>query len=128
MSEAENAVEGASEVQRQVSPPRPQPTTRDYGATRKSFISFFISASGRRSRKGNASQDESATATGEAMTEEEERKAKWGTALNDWRKKSGLTCSFVIFTALNIAMMTIGIMGLHRCPIQKMVPIYLIGE
>lgn len=46
----------------------------------------------------------------------------------DWRKKSGITCSFVIFAALNIAMVWIGADALHLCPIQPMVPTYLVGN
>ena len=49
-------------------------------------------------------------------------------SLNDWRKQSGLTCSFVIFAALNIVFMYMGITNLHRCPAERMVPIYLVGE
>ncbi len=48
-------------------------------------------------------------------------------SLNDWRKKSGITCSFVIFAALNIALMVEGIKNLHKCRVEPMVPIYLIG-
>jgi len=47
-------------------------------------------------------------------------------ALNDYRKKSGLTCSFIIFTALNITMVVIGGENLQKCPVEHMVPIYLI--
>jgi len=47
-------------------------------------------------------------------------------ALNDYRKKSGLTCSFIIFTALNITMVVIGAENLSNCPAEYMVPIYLI--
>ena len=49
-------------------------------------------------------------------------------ALNDCRKNSGFTCSFMIFAALNIAMMTIGVQNLHSCPISYMIPVYLIGK
>jgi len=47
-------------------------------------------------------------------------------ALNDFRKNSGFTCSFMIFAALNIAMMIIGVQNLHNCPISYMIPVYLI--
>ena len=49
-------------------------------------------------------------------------------SLNDWRKQSGLTCSFIIFAALNVAFMYVGITNLHSCPAEKMVPIYLVGK
>ena len=49
-------------------------------------------------------------------------------SLNDWRKQSGLTCSFIIFAALNVAFMYVGITNLHSCPVEKMVPIYLVGK
>ena len=48
-------------------------------------------------------------------------------ALNDYRKKSGLTCSFIIFAALNIAMVAVGGTAVHACPAEHMVPVYLIG-
>ena len=63
------------------------------------------------------------------MAVEGNSESRWfGAALNDWRKQSGITCSFVIFAALNIAMMVVGIRNLRDCPAEKMVPIYLIGE
>ncbi len=49
-------------------------------------------------------------------------------SVDDWRKKSGVTCSFVIFAALNIAMVWVGADAINQCPIQKMVPTYLIGK
>ena len=49
-------------------------------------------------------------------------------SLNDWRKQSGLTCSFIVFAALNVAFMYVGITNLDNCPVEKMVPIYLVGE
>ena len=49
-------------------------------------------------------------------------------SVDDWRKKSGVTCSFVIFAALNIAMVWIGADAINQCPIEPMVPTYLVGE
>ena len=49
-------------------------------------------------------------------------------ALNDFRKKSGFTCSFLIFAALNLAMLIIGAENLDECPITHMIPVYLIGK
>ena len=49
-------------------------------------------------------------------------------SVDDWRKKSGVTCSFVIFAALNIAMVWIGADAIYQCPIEPMVPTYLVGE
>ena len=49
-------------------------------------------------------------------------------ALNDTRKKSGFTCSFMIFAALNLAMMIIGAKNLDHCPVSHMIPVYLIGK
>jgi hypothetical protein len=48
-------------------------------------------------------------------------------ALNDFRKKSGLSCSFMIFAALNLAMLIIGAQTLDECPVSHMIPVYLIG-
>ena len=48
--------------------------------------------------------------------------------VNDCRKKSGLTCSFVVFAALNVAMMVVGIKAVDSCPVDQMIPNYLIGE
>lgn len=48
--------------------------------------------------------------------------------MNDWRKKSGLTCTFAVFAALNVAMMVVGIKAIGRCPAEEMIPTYLIGE
>jgi hypothetical protein len=36
--------------------------------------------------------------------------------------------SFIIFAALNIAMVWIGADAVDECPVQKMVPNYLIGN
>ena len=47
--------------------------------------------------------------------------------VNDWRKRSGLTFSFLVFAALNIVMMYVGIISVDKCPIQQMIPNYLIG-
>ena len=49
-------------------------------------------------------------------------------ALNDFRKKSGFTCSFMIFAALNLTMLIIGAQNLDQCPVSHMIPVYLIGE
>ena len=46
----------------------------------------------------------------------------------DWRKKSGLSCSFFIFAALNLAMVIVGGDAAYLCPVQPMVPVYLIGK
>ena len=48
--------------------------------------------------------------------------------LTDWCKKSGLSCSFFIFAALNIAMVVIGADALNLCIVEPMIPIYLIGK
>lgn len=48
--------------------------------------------------------------------------------MNDWRKQSGITCSFLVFSALNIGMMVVGIQAVHKCPVQPMIPNYLIGK
>ena len=48
--------------------------------------------------------------------------------LTNWCKKSGLSCSFFIFSALNIAMVVIGADALNLCTVQPMIPIYLIGK
>lgn len=47
-------------------------------------------------------------------------------AMDDWRKKSGFSCSFIIFAALNTAMVAVGGEALNGCPLEHMVPIYLI--
>ena len=49
-------------------------------------------------------------------------------AMEDWRKKSGLSCSFFIFAALNLAMVIVGGDAVYLCKIQPMIPIYLIGK
>ena len=49
-------------------------------------------------------------------------------AMEDWRKKSGLSCSFIIFAALNLAMVIVGGDAVYLCKIQPMIPIYLIGK
>ena len=48
--------------------------------------------------------------------------------LTNWCKKSGLSCSFFIFAALNIAMVVIGADALNLCIVEPMIPIYLIGK
>ena len=48
--------------------------------------------------------------------------------MNDWCKKSGITASFVIFGALNIGMMYVGIRSVDKCPVEQMIPNYLIGK
>lgn len=48
--------------------------------------------------------------------------------VDEWRKRPGLPCCWIVFAALNIAMMVIGIERLDECPIEPMIPIYLIGE
>ena len=47
--------------------------------------------------------------------------------IDDWRKKSGLSCSFFIFAALNIAMVAVGADSIHDCAIAYMIPVYLVG-
>jgi len=47
--------------------------------------------------------------------------------VNDWRKKSGLTCSFVVFTLLNAVMLIVGVNTMDDCPEEEMIPVYLIG-
>ena len=49
-------------------------------------------------------------------------------ALNDYRKKAGLSCSFIIFAALNIAMVYNGAENIQRCPAEPMIPVYLLGK
>ena len=49
-------------------------------------------------------------------------------SVDDWRKKSGITCTFAIFAALNIAMVWVGADAFNLCPVEKMVPTYLIGK
>ena len=49
-------------------------------------------------------------------------------AMEDWRKKSGLSCSFIIFAALNLAMVIVGGDAVYLCKIQPMILIYLIGK
>lgn len=48
--------------------------------------------------------------------------------MNDCRKQSGITCSFVVFMALNVAMLVVGINATGHCPEEPMVPVYLIGS
>ena len=49
-------------------------------------------------------------------------------ALNDFRKQSGFTCTFMIFAALNISMVVIGGQHLNQCPVSHMIPVYLVGK
>lgn len=49
-------------------------------------------------------------------------------SVQDWRKKSGITCTFVLFAALNVAMVWVGADAVGHCPVEKMVPTYLIGK
>ena len=64
------------------------------------------------------------------MASPENKKQSWLElgSIDDWRKKSGLSCSFFIFAALNIAMIVVGGDALFLCPVQPMVPVYLIGK
>ena len=48
-------------------------------------------------------------------------------ALNDYRKKAGLSFSFLVFAALNITMVYNGANNLKKCPGEPMVPVYLLG-
>jgi len=48
--------------------------------------------------------------------------------MNDCRKRSGLTCSFVLFAALNLAMLVVGMRTRDDCPEEPMIPTYLIGN
>ena len=61
------------------------------------------------------------------MSSGDERRSRLG-GMNDWRKQSGITCSFVIFAGLNIGMMYVGINSVDKCPIEQMIPNYLIGK
>jgi len=47
-------------------------------------------------------------------------------ALNDYRKKAGLSCSFIVFAALNIAMVVNGARNVKGCPAETMIPVYLL--
>jgi len=47
-------------------------------------------------------------------------------ALNDYRKKAGLSFSFLVFAALNITMVYNGANNLKKCPGEPMVPVYLL--
>lgn len=59
--------------------------------------------------------------------EESKKKDVFGLiALNDFRKQSGLSCSFMVFAALNLAMLAIGAQNLDDCPVSHMIPVYLI--
>ena len=58
------------------------------------------------------------------MADEDENK-KLGSQINQWRKQSGITCSFVIFAALNIAMVVVGVKASNYCPVEPMITIYL---
>ena len=61
---------------------------------------------------------------------EEKKLAPWLSlgSMDNLRKKSGLSCSFIIFAALNIAMVAVGGEAVNLCPIDPMIPIYLIGN
>ena len=61
---------------------------------------------------------------------EEKKLAPWLSlgSMDNLRKKSGLSCSFIIFAALNIAMVVVGGEAVNLCPIDPMIPIYLIGK
>ena len=48
--------------------------------------------------------------------------------INERRKQYGFTFTFVVFAALNIGMMYSGIVTIHKCPIEPMIPNYLIGK
>ena len=60
----------------------------------------------------------------------EEKKFAWFSlgSMDNLRKKSGLSCSFIIFAALNIAMAAVGAEAINDCPVDPMIPIYLIGK
>ena len=60
----------------------------------------------------------------------QEKKFAWFSlgSMDNCRKKSGLSCSFIIFAALNIAMVAVGSNALDACPVDPMIPIYLVGE
>eukprot|EP00095_Tigriopus_kingsejongensis_P004244 maker-scaffold711_size108467-snap-gene-0.34 protein:Tk04244 transcript:maker-scaffold711_size108467-snap-gene-0.34-mRNA-1 annotation:"PREDICTED: uncharacterized protein LOC100493102 isoform X4" len=45
---------------------------------------------------------------------------------NEQRKQYGITCTFTIFAALNICMIYVGAKAVHSCPVEPMVPNYLI--
>ena len=51
-------------------------------------------------------------------------------AMEDWRKKTGLSCCFFFFATLNLGMVFVGGNAIdHKlCPVEPMVPIYLIGK
>merc|ERR1711997_64010 len=59
---------------------------------------------------------------------EEKKFASWFSlgSIDNVRKKSGLSCSFIIFAALNIAMVAVGSNALDACPVDPMIPIYLV--
>merc|ERR1711997_582842 len=59
---------------------------------------------------------------------EEKKFAAWFSlgSMDNLRKKSGLSCSFIIFAALNIAMVAVGGKAIKNCPVDPMIPIYLI--
>ena len=61
---------------------------------------------------------------------EEKKFASWFSlgSIDNLRKKSGLSCSFIIFAALNIAMVAVGADTLNYCTVDYMIPIYLVGE
>ena len=61
---------------------------------------------------------------------EENKFASWFSlgSIDNLRKKSGLSCSFIIFAALNIAMVAVGADTLNYCTVDYMIPVYLVGE
>ena len=61
---------------------------------------------------------------------EEKKFASWFSlgSIDNLRKKSGLSCSFIIFAALNIAMVAVGADTLNYCTVDYMIPVYLVGE
>ena len=57
----------------------------------------------------------------------EEAKGKWG-RLEEWKRRTGITFGFVVFFGLSISMLGVGAAHANDCPVEKMVPIYLIGN
>jgi len=59
---------------------------------------------------------------------EEKKFASWFSlgSIDNLRKKSGLSCSFIIFAALNIAMVAVGADTLNYCTVDYMIPVYLV--
>merc|ERR1712154_600385 len=58
----------------------------------------------------------------------QEKKFAWFSlgSIDNWRKKSGLSCSFIIFAALNIAMVAVGGDTIYECHVDPMISVYLI--